>query len=541
MEIHKPTVQPARSISPVWIIPIVAVVIALWLSVRAWQERGQEIEIIFDSASGIEVGQTQIRLKDVPVGKVTKVLLSADLSKVRVLATIDREVSQHLSENTRFWLVSPRVSATGVSNLGTLISGVYIVMEPGKKGEFYTTFKGLAEPPAVQSDDLGTQFILLADTLGSLDIGSPVYYKQLKVGEVTGYKLGEQGQNVEIRIFIEAPHDKLVYTRSRFWNVSGVNVTVGADGIKANIASVASLISGGITFDSHIGFESKKWAESDHHFYLYPDKSSVDEERYTLKYYYRLKYSHSVRGLSVGAPVEFRGMRIGTVEDIQLNSVSDEDESLHVIVNIEPQRLNPDSMPTREEFDKLVSDLVAVGLKAQIKSGNLITGSRYIDLVFDKSKPEDKFLSFENYSQIPTLDHPSDQLDEQLANLTAQINKIPLGKIGEDLSETLASISGMMKTFKDKGTAEKFDKTLYNVSEASNELQEVMKGLAETIDNAGEALSSVDAALAPDSQFQYELSETLKSAKKAADSLELFLESLNQKPDALIFGREKDE
>ncbi|MCR6652882.1 MAG: MlaD family protein [Cellvibrionaceae bacterium] len=205
MKLNKAQLKSAPSISPIWIVPLVALLIAGWLALRSFQQKGTEIELIFDNANGIQVGQTQVRLKDVPVGKITRIRLNDDLSKVRVYALLDRQVSRHLSENSRFWLVSPRVSASGVSNLGTLISGIYIVMDPGKPGDFQRVFTGLTEPPAIQSDDQGTQYVLLADSLRSIDLGSPVYFRQLKVGEVTSYRLAENGNNVEIRIFIEAP------------------------------------------------------------------------------------------------------------------------------------------------------------------------------------------------------------------------------------------------------------------------------------------------------------------------------------------------
>jgi len=548
LKAHEPVLKPAQRISPIWIVPIAALLIGAWLAVNAWRQQGQEVEIIFDRASGIEVGKTQIRLKDVTVGKITSVSLSDDLSQVRVIAVLDRQVSQHLSENSRFWLVSPRISTTGVSNLGTLVSGVYIVMEPGKPGDFKSLFEGLSEPPTVASDDQGTQFVLQAETLGSLDIGSPVYYRELRVGEVTSYKLGDKGSAIELRIFVDAPHDKLVETQSRFWNVSGIDVRIGADGVKAKVASIASLISGGITFENSSGLDAAQPAPPDHSFYLYADRDSVLEERFTLEYFYRLKFSNSVRGLSVGAPVEFRGLKVGEVVDVQLDSVDNQPDSLHVFVSMQPQRLEADGLPDRETFDLKMADLVAKGMRAQLKTASLLTGAKYVDLSFPREVMPADFVISEKYSDIPTMAASSDDLDQQVAGIAKKIdsiaegvNAIPFEKIGNELAQSMTSLNKVLSTLADADTAKKVDSTLANLSEASAQLNEALKSVEATLNSMTQTLQSVDSLLAPDSKTQYELNQTFRSLQNSVQSLTDLLEKLNRKPDSLIFGNDDDK
>lgn len=536
MKLSRAAVKATSTISPIWIIPIVALLIAGGLAIRSWQEQGTEIEIIFASGSGIEVGQTQIRLKDVPVGKITNVRLSSDLSTVKVFAMLDRQVSEHLSKNSRFWLVEPRVSATGISNLGTLISGVYIVMDPGEGGRFHRVFKGLSEPPAIQSDDKGKQYTLQAESLGSLGIGSPIYYRELKVGEVTGYKLSDQGGNVEIRIFIEAPHDQLVLTKSRFWNVSGFNVSVGADGLKAEMASLASLISGGIAFENAVGFEASNSAENDHEFYLYDDRDSVLEQRYTLKYFYRLSFSHSVKGLSVGAPVEFRGIKIGEVVDIVLDGVDNKKDGLHVFLSMEPERLKPDEKPSREKFDELMASLVDEGMRASMKTASLITGSKFIDLSFPKNVDKGKLIQWDGFTEIPTLDRSPDGLEQQLFEVAEKINKIPIDKIGEDLSKAMTSLSSMLDDLDKQKTVKKVDSVLANADEASERLDGTLMEAETALKALTQTMESLDSVLAPDSKVQYELVEMLNAVNNTMSSLNQLIEKLNQKPDALILG-----
>ena len=528
--------QSVRNISPVWIIPIVTLVIGAWLSVSAWQKRGTDIHVTFDSASGIEVGKTLVRLKDVPVGKVTRVRLTKDLSKVRVKISLDKEIGEHLSEHSRFWLVTPRISATGISNLGTLISGVYIVMDPGEEGRFQRNFEGLPEPPAVRSDEKGTQYVLLAEQLGSLDVGSPIYYRNVRVGEVTSYKLSEQGTHVEIRIFVQAPYDKMVYTKTHFWNVSGFGVSIGADGVKAQMASLASLISGGVAFDNPVGFEVSTKALSNQSFNLFSDKESIDEGRYTLQYFYRLKFSHSVRGLNVGAPVEFRGVKIGEVVEIKLDKVAKGPESLHVFISIEPQRLDSSATHSREAFDAVWADLVAQGLRAQMASGSLITGSRYVALSFPLNAEEKNFAVHEQYSDIPTQDTVFDQLDQQLAKITTKIDQIPIEKMGQDLAGSLKSLQAILATVETNKTADKIDQVLGNVGQASEQLDEIMQSMHTAVGQLSDTLSSVEGVVASDGSMHHQVQQTLESVKQSADSLEVFLKQLHEKPDALIFG-----
>ncbi|MDO6423686.1 intermembrane transport protein PqiB [Saccharophagus degradans] len=536
MRINRATVQRISSISPIWIVPAVALAIALWLAVQARMEKGATIEIEFANATDIIPGQTQIRLKDVRVGLVKDVKLTRDLKSVRVIAELDREVSQNLSKNSRFWVVTPRISATGVSNLGTLISGVYIVMDPGEPGEFETKFKGLKEPPVYQSDEPGMQYVMQAEELGSIDIGSPLYYRQIRVGEVTSYKLAEDNNHVDINVFIRAPYNKLVQTRSRFWNVSGFGLSMGADGIKAHMASLASLISGGIAFDNAAGFENATLAEEGRRFFLYPDRESVQEGRFNIKYYYLLRFSDSVRGLTVGAPVEFRGIHIGEVVDVSLDTADNIEKSLLVYIAMEPQRLEPNTNPTREEVDARMESLVAQGLRAKMKTASMLTGSRYIDLVFENDANDGHvaFVRAENYSEIPTANGTIDDLTREVAGIVGKVNNIPFEQIGSDLSASMSSLKTILGDLERNQTADKMDAAVAN-------LDKTLENAKQALGQLDSVLQSVDHAIAPDSELKYELTEMLKAVSEAAGSVELFVNELNRNPNALISGVDKDD
>ncbi len=556
MKLNSASVNRVTAISPVWIVPIVSLLIAAWLAFQAHQNKGAIIEISFTNASDIIPNQTQIRLKDVHIGGVTQVKLSDDLKTVKVIAEVDRDISKHLSEHSRFWVVTPRISATGVSNLGTLISGVYIVMDPGEPGRYTTKFNGLESPPSFQSDDKGTQFVLQAKELGSLDIGSPIYYRQVRVGEVTSYKLSDNNNHVDVNIFIRAPYNSIIQTRSRFWNVSGFGVTVGADGVKAQMASVASLISGGIAFDNAAAFENAEPAKENDRFFLYDDRESVQEGQYDVKVFYRLRFDMSVRGLTVGAPVEFRGIYIGEVVSVALDTSDIDNHTTLVYIAMEPQRLEASGTPTREEVDNRMSRLVDQGLRAHMKTSSLLTGAKYIDLVINKKIADRKIANKEiadkkiadqnantseaslfrreaNYSVIPTASQPDD-IGQEVASVIARVEAIPIEQIGQDLGASMQSLKTLLQDLEQNRTTLKVDSVLAKLDDALGRTQSVLSG----VDNL---VGTLDDTLAPDSETKYALTNMLKSVSDAATSADQFMQELTRNPNVIITGVEKDD
>lgn len=537
MRLNESSVRRAAALSPVWIVPIVALLIAGWLAYEARKDKGATIEINFTNALDMVPGQTQLRLNNVKIGEVTRVKLSKDLKSVNVTAELDREVSSHLSNNSRFWVVTPRISATGVSNLGTLISGVYIVMDPGESGKYQTKFQGLDQPPLFKSDDKGTQFVLSAQELGSVDIASPIYYRQVRVGEVTSYQLGEDNTHVDINIFVRAPYDKIVQTRSRFWNVSGFGVSMGPDGVKAQMASIASLISGGIAFDNTAGFEDAKVAPEGRRFFLYDDRESVQEGNYDIKVYYRLRFNESVRGLNVGAPIEFRGIHIGEVVSITLDASDKINHSTLVYIAMEPQRLDSQEKPSREDVDTRIEELVSQGLRAQMKTASLLTGAKYIDLMFDPDAPESDaslFVRSENFSEIPTMRGAAEDIGLEISKILDRVNSLPIEKMGNDLAESIASLNAIMRQVDRSNPGEKMGALLTTVDTTAQKVNTVLNEL-------NRLMSNVDGVIAPDSEVTYSLTKMLNSVSDAASSIDELMGELSRNPNALISGVEKDE
>lgn len=536
------------NISPVWIVPIAALAIAAWIALDAYFEKGVSVQISFNNAHEIVPGQTLVKYKDVNVGTVKKIRLNKKLSQVLVTTEIDRDIARNLSENTRFWVVKPRISAAGISNLGTLISGVYIVMDPGEEGASKTRFEGLDRPPLIESDERGTSYLMQSKDLGHLDIGSPIYFRKIKVGEVTGYHLSEDHQFVDVNVFIRAPHDQMIRTDTRFWNVSGIGFSVGASGLKANIGSLASLINGGIEFENTSGFSNSDKAQPKHVFYLHPDKDTMLDGRFNIKYYYLMRFAGSVRGLGVGASVEYKGIRVGEVVDVALKSEEQSNKNLHVYVAIEPQRFDPDISPSREEVDKRLAIMVGEGLKAVIRTSSLLTGSKYIDLAVVNSevnasiidnKPQKKnavtqLKRSENFSEIPTEEERSQQVVEQASLFVAKLNEIPYGKIGKELAESLGSLKEILNRLEKNKTVDKLDSSLEH-------LQITLVSANNTLNEASKNLKQLSGVVSPDSEIQYELNNMLRSVSNAAQAVETLSDELARNPNALIYGSQKEE
>jgi paraquat-inducible protein B len=290
-----------RHISIVWLVPIVAVLIGGWLAYKAFSEKGPTITITFNTADGLEAGKTKIKYKNVVIGKVEKIHVNEDLTHVVVTAEMDSDTAPFLNDTTQFWVVRARIAAGEVSGLGTLLSGAYIGIDPGKSGSPQRAFKGLEVPPVVTKDLPGNHFILTANRLGSLDIGSPIYYRQIKVGQIVSYELEEDNKTIVFQTFVHAPHHELLFENSKFWNASGLDVRLNADGIQIQTESIVSLIGGGIAFDLPAGQEPGKPAPKDHVFTLYQKKEDIYQKTTADLNNWILQFDGSVRGLSTGA------------------------------------------------------------------------------------------------------------------------------------------------------------------------------------------------------------------------------------------------
>ena len=300
----EPKVKNRSGPSLVWLIPLITALIGGWLIVKTLSEQGPQITITFKTAEGIEAGKTRIMHKSLQIGLVSALRFSDDFSSVILSADIHKEAKAFLRRDTRFWVVKPRLGVRGVSGLSTLISGSYIEIEPGK-GTAQRHFTGLEAPPVVKAEEAGRKIVLLSKKLGSIDIGSPLYYQGILAGEVLGYELGSDRKSVFVHAFVKAPYDKLIRGNTRFWNASGLDVTIGSDGVDVRTESILSLLFGGIAFETPDTLEPVEEELEGLIFTLHDSYESIHEESYTRKIRLVLFFDGSVRGLNIGAPVEF--------------------------------------------------------------------------------------------------------------------------------------------------------------------------------------------------------------------------------------------
>jgi paraquat-inducible protein B len=528
-ELPRPVVKHRRvNASLIWLVPALAALVGLSLVINAWLQAGPAITISFQSAEGLEAGKTPVKYKNVVIGRVNKIHLSADHNHVLVKVALEKSAESFATQGTRYWVVRPRIGLGGVSGIDTLLSGAFIGVDVGDSNAPADEFKGLETPPAVNHGAPGRSFVLHSEDLGSLDIGSPVYYRRIQVGRVVSYLLDSDGKGVTMQIFVDGPNDKFVTTATRFWNASGIDVSVGASGLKVNTQSLASVLAGGLAFQDPLGPHDSTPAPEDAEYKLFSDQAGAMAPPDGEPLYIRMRFDQSVRGLAVDAPVEFLGINIGKVVSIKLD-YDEKAQRFPVVVGalVYPQRLGNayDKLEAlakahgeNPDLSQLMGRLVDHGLRAQARSGNLLTGQLYVALDFVPHTPLVAFDPNAKPLTIPTVAGSFDKLQEQLAEIVDKIDKIPFDSIGKNLDQTLAGLNATMKQVNGQ-TLPEFKTTL--------------QGVQKTMGSANDALSS-------DSPLQQNLGSMLQELQRMARSLRVFTDYLDGHPEALIRGRRPD-
>jgi len=522
------------TISLVWIIPIVAALVGGWLALHYILSQGPTITISFKNAEGLEAGKTKIRYKDVDIGTVKEIGIAKDRSHVIVTAEITKQAENLIVDDTRFWVVRPRITFNSVSGLGTLLSGAYIGVDAGKSENAKREFTGLELPPPVTSDSPGKLFFLHADDIGSLYTGAPVYFRRVQVGNVTRYQLDENGKGVTLEIFITSPNDRFVTSNARFWHASGIDASLTGSGFKLNTESLLSIVVGGISFQPPPDAQPGNAAPQNTTFSLYADKEAamkaVNEETQT----YLLYFTESLRGLAPGAPVDFHGIVIGEVKAVSVE-YDRESKTLRfpVEIAIYPQRLRsryrqgaPHMSAMEREPRVLLDRWVKRGFRAQLKSANLITGQLYVALDFFPHAPKAKIDWEHAPAVLPTLPGAFQDIQETLSNIAKKLEKVPFDSIGKNLDQSLKSLNTTLQS------ADKLVKQLDSTT---------LPELNGTLEQARKALGNAERTLASDAPVQQDLRDTLGEVSRAAQALRVLADYLSRHPEALIRGKREGE
>jgi paraquat-inducible protein B len=527
-DLPQPEVRKSKlGFSLIWLVPIIAALVGISLLVTHFTSAGPKITVTFLTAEGIEANKTQVKYKNVVIGKVTTMRLSKDRTHISVVIDLEKDAAAFATKGTRYWVVRPRIGASGVSGIDTLLSGAFIGADAGDSEEDQNDFTGLETPPAVTHGAPGRRFVLHATDLGSLDIGSPVYYRRIQVGRIVSYELDKDGKGVSLQLFIDGPNDRFVTKDARFWNASGVDVSLGADGLKLNTQSLATVIAGGVAFQSPPGPHDETAAPEMNDFTLFSDQATAIAPPDGKARYIRMRFEHSLRGLTVDAPVEFLGVKFGRVVSVNLDYDA-KTQTFPVIVGavVYPDRLGQahDKLAKLSggtddaEMPKIMSGLVAHGLRAQARNGNLLTGQLYIALDFDPKAKKVVFNENARPFEIPTTPGDFDHLQEQIASIVDKVEKIPFDSIGKNLDGSLHELNGTLKQVN---------------TELLPEARRTLQGVNKTVGTANDALSE-------DSPLQQNIGNTLEELQRTVRSVRAFTDYLGRHPEALLRGRGPD-
>jgi paraquat-inducible protein B len=511
----------------VWIVPALAALIGVWLAVNTFLAHGPTISVTFLDAEGLEAGKTRLRCQSVEIGLVKSITLSSDRRTVSVTIATSGFAAPFFVSSARFWVVRPRLGATGISGLGTLFSGAFVAMDIGGSKKPARHFTGLETPPVVASETPGREFILQSADVGSLSVSAPAYFRRIPVGRITSVDLDPDGRGVTFRVFVDAPYDQFVTTETRFWHASGIDVELNSEGLQVQSQSVTAIIAGGIAFETPPDSEASPRAAEDTHFALARNRLMAMMPPDGPGESYVLVFRESLRGLAPGAVVDFRGIPIGEV--IGLNVAYDQHTSEFVFpvrITIYPNRFWSRYAPGEARPDAqahaLVARLIGHGFRAQLRSASLLTGQLYIALDFFPRARTVVAHPELTPMPLPTIPGDLDELQRSVASVAEKLDRLPLEKMARDADAALASLNTALGTT---------NTVLGRIN--TDVVPEAKSALAQ-------ARAGLQGALSPDARLQSDLHDTLSSVTRAADSIRDLVDYLDSHPESLLRGKPRD-
>lgn len=547
-----PDAQPlsTRGFSMVWLVPIITGLVGIWLIFKTYIEKGTEIEISFKNGYSLEAGKTLIKYKDVSVGLVHTIIFSDDYSEVILKATINREVASLLKEDTRFWIVKPQLTIREISNVSTLVSGVYIALEPGK-GEPTKRFSGLETPPPITADQQGKQISLITDELGSLDYGSPIYYKGILAGKVLGYEVIDAQKKILVHGFVETPYSETIGKNTRFWNVSGFDLVADADGLTLRSESLQSFFLGGVSFDNTTDIDPSSNINDDATFTLYENRESALERVFSMSIPFVFYFEEPVRGLIVGAPVELFGVKIGRVLDIRLEYIVETRRfQSRVLAGVDPERIHivGDREWTEVWIRKEIQNLVDQGLRASLSVGSYLTGQLFISLENSPQEPIRIISEQKDYPEIPTVLSSLYYLEESFKRVLFKIDKVSIDRIGHEILRVVEGMNTFVHNPDLPIMVSEFKESLQNLRKIlqsfegksdllSGNLTDTLSAGKLAFEQLQKMMDSLDQLLQPNSQFQHPLNQLTTELAEMMRSMRILIEMVERHPNAVIFGK----
>jgi len=522
-------VQKVRNWSPVWIFPIVTALIGAWILFYHYSHQGPEVTLITNNAEGIVGGKTTIKSRSVDVGVVESTTLTDDLTHVEIKARLNSGMEKLLHNDSVFWVVKPQVGREGISGLGTLLSGAYIELQPGVKGNAPERYNLLDSPPLAPPDAKGIRVILDSNKAGQLTAGDPVLFRGYRVGSVETSTFDTQKRTMSYQLFINAPNDRLVTSNVRFWKDSGIAVDLTSAGMRVEMGSLTTLFGGGVSFDVPEGLDLGQPVAENSAFKLYDDQRSIQDSLYTEHVDYLMFFKDSIRGLQPGAPVEFRGIRLGTVSKVPfftegMRQALNDDYRIPVLIRIEPERL-ANQLGEDPDMSAHLNELLKRGLRGSLKTGNIVTGALYVDLDFYNNAPAITGMhEFAGYPIIPTVSGGLAQIQQRLMDTLDKINNLPLNPMIQQATSTLSESQQTLK---------RLQTTLDNLNKltASQSMQQLPADMQSTLRELNRSMQGFQ----PGSAAYNKMVADMQRLDQVLRELQPVLKTLNDKSNALVF------
>jgi paraquat-inducible protein B len=541
----------SRRVSAIWLLPIVAIAIGLWLAWDTLSKEGPTITVTFETAEGLQASQSQLKFREINLGTVKTLALSPDHSHVVVTLATTKQAEPLLTTDAQFWVVKPRLFAGNVSGLSTLVSGSYIGMLPGTvSGTHKRDFVGREDPPVLAANVPGRTYLLKASRLGSVTLGSPVFFRDLSVGEVLGWDIGDMADSATIHAFVRAPYDKYIHDETRFWDASGLSVKLGGNGVEVQLESLRALLLGGIAFDTLAAPTQTAASSEGHVFPLFANKETAQAASYSRKIPFVGYFPGSVRGLAAGADVTLHGLKVGQVTDVRLVYDAAKDAILAPVrFEVQPERFVGIGRQIVKDTAAGVEMLVDRGLRATLQSANLITGQMLIALEFEPDAPKANVTTEDGTFVIPTTDTGGfSGLEASATELLRKVNTIPFDTLGRNLSQTSAGLNDLVNGPQLKQALASLNTTLASVqstvqnldaglSPAMKRLPDVAAGLQKTMTDVNRLLLSLQAGYGDNTPFSRDLGRLLIQLNDATRSIRSLADLLSRHPEALIKGR----
>ena len=529
-------VTSGQSISSIWILPLIAIIIGAWMLYHQWSTQGPLITIQFSSAEGIEVGKTKIKARNVDIGKVEQVTLNSNFNSVTVTARIDKNAEKLLVEDSNFWIVSPKISVREISGLNTLLSGGYIEASPGESEIPQNHFVALEEAPVTPFGTPGLHITLNSNDQFAYSVGDPILYKGLSVGKFEDIYFNFDERIVYYNAFINAPYHKLITENTKFWDISGFKLDLNADGVTVKTGNIETMLTNGVTFGVPQGIELGEVITERGYFNIYANYEAASDQRYKHTLEYVVLVSDTIRGLNVGAPVEYRGVTVGHVLSTHhtaptYQGVLDQDYKIPVLIGLQPGRVGLQDDETGVSILKAqIIKWVKQGLKATLSTGSLLTGSLFVELQHYEHHPEQSILHHNEYLVIPTVNDEFTQLADKVSSFLDSLNSVDIASLGQHSNELIVEL---------KQTALMMQQLSQNMNGLLTKAHdtELIEQLQQTIVNIGQMSKGYSSG----SENYQQLNSTLKGLESLMHEIKPLVIQLNSQPNSLIFNGGKEQ